>query len=245
MNKELAVIQLKMVKEVFDRFGIKFWLDGGTLLGAIREGKIIDWDNDIDLGMWSCDLNKLFLAICEIRRKFELRLGSPLFPNKQWVKLSLYPFDFDIDIWLWQAKDDKIFCLYNRFKGSRLPINSILYILSIARHYLFCDFTLFVPMKPIKFIAEIFQHSLPLLPLRLKTFLLRLLQPLKLGYTNWILINPKSHFEKLETTKFYGMEFYIPCDVEGYLKYHYGDNWRVPQKKWEWTEDDLAPILKE
>ena len=32
MNENLAVRNLKAVKDVFDEFGITFWLDGGTLL---------------------------------------------------------------------------------------------------------------------------------------------------------------------------------------------------------------------
>lgn len=33
------------------------WLFGATLLGAIREGKIISWDRDIDLGIDSADVS--------------------------------------------------------------------------------------------------------------------------------------------------------------------------------------------
>jgi phosphorylcholine metabolism protein LicD len=50
MNEELAVKNLKEVKEIFDRAGVKYWLDSGTLLGAMRDGKIIEWGHDIDLG---------------------------------------------------------------------------------------------------------------------------------------------------------------------------------------------------
>lgn len=246
MNKELAVRNLKVVKEIFDEFGIRFWLDSGTLLGAVRDGKILEWDYDIDLGMWNDDVKKLFLAIHELKkRKAEVRVNSPLYSNIQMVELSLYPFECHIDINLWQVKDDKIINLFPIYKGSRMPINSILYVLRIVRHYLFCDLALSVPEKPIKNIANILENSLPLLPMKLRTFLLSILQSLKLGYVNWILLNPKRHFEKLETKKFYGTTFYIPFDVGDYLRYHYGENWRIPQKKWEWTKDDRAPVIKE
>ena len=40
-REKLSVKDLKEVKEVFDSLDIKFWLDWGTLLGAVRDGKII------------------------------------------------------------------------------------------------------------------------------------------------------------------------------------------------------------
>ena len=36
---------------IFDKHNINYWAEGGTLLGCIREGKIIDTDDDIDLGL--------------------------------------------------------------------------------------------------------------------------------------------------------------------------------------------------
>ena len=39
MNEDVAIDALRQVKEVFDEYGIEYWLDYGTLLGAIRDGK--------------------------------------------------------------------------------------------------------------------------------------------------------------------------------------------------------------
>jgi hypothetical protein len=52
------------------------------------------------------------------------------------------------------------------------------------------------------------------------------------------IFNPKHHFEKLGTIKFYGATFKIPSDVENYLKCHYGRNWRTPRRKWDWQKKD-------
>ena len=49
---------------------------------------------------------------------------------------------------------------------------------------------------------------------------------------------PKCYFEKFKTIKFYGIGFKISFDTEGYLKYKYGKDWRIPKKKWNpWRED--------
>jgi hypothetical protein len=43
------------VHAVLDRHGIRHWLDFGTLLGAVRDGTLIPWDDDADLGVLAAD----------------------------------------------------------------------------------------------------------------------------------------------------------------------------------------------
>ena len=56
-TEELSAIQLlesemlRMTVEICDRLGLKYYLLGGTLLGAVRHGGFIPWDDDIDIGM--------------------------------------------------------------------------------------------------------------------------------------------------------------------------------------------------
>lgn len=58
LQKANAVL-LNVLKELSDSLGIKFWLHGGSLVGAIRHGGCIPWDDDIDVGMMRSDLEKL------------------------------------------------------------------------------------------------------------------------------------------------------------------------------------------
>jgi len=51
MNEANAKKLLFMVADVLEDVGLEFFLDFGTLLGAIREQKFIEHDEDIDLGM--------------------------------------------------------------------------------------------------------------------------------------------------------------------------------------------------
>jgi len=58
---------LKELKRVFEKHDILFWLEAGTLIGAVREGKIIPWDDDADITIWIKDGYKLIDA----RKDFE------------------------------------------------------------------------------------------------------------------------------------------------------------------------------
>lgn len=60
---------LKNVTAILEKHGIRYWLDFGTLLGIIRQGELLPWDEDADICIHGDDLNK-FNAI---KRKFPLR----------------------------------------------------------------------------------------------------------------------------------------------------------------------------
>lgn len=49
--KDVCVNMLQMFASVCDKYSLKWWLDGGTLLGAARDGKFIPWDDDVDVIM--------------------------------------------------------------------------------------------------------------------------------------------------------------------------------------------------
>lgn len=56
--KRIQVEILDAVAQFCDANGICYWLDSGTLLGAIRHKGYIPWDDDIDLGMLRADYDR-------------------------------------------------------------------------------------------------------------------------------------------------------------------------------------------
>ena len=48
LDPAFAAERLKEVKSVFDELGVFFWLGSGTCLGAVREGRFIPWDDEMD-----------------------------------------------------------------------------------------------------------------------------------------------------------------------------------------------------
>ncbi|XP_043284312.1 fukutin-related protein isoform X2 [Venturia canescens] len=46
------------VFEKLEEFGIRFWLEGSSLLGAMRNGDLLPWDHQIDIGVNRDDLDR-------------------------------------------------------------------------------------------------------------------------------------------------------------------------------------------
>lgn len=104
MREERAIKDLKEIKEILDEVNVRYWLDCGTLLGAVRDGKIIEWDNYIDLG--TMILRKILSAIPGLeKRGFDIALDPhPLYNNiffGRWIDLFRF---VKVSILLYQIK---------------------------------------------------------------------------------------------------------------------------------------------
>ncbi|OQY38790.1 MAG: hypothetical protein B6226_03135 [Candidatus Cloacimonetes bacterium 4572_65] len=65
LEGKIAVTALKMVEavcKIFDEQKIMYILEGGTLLGIIRENRLLPWDNDLDLTTTSPNIPALLKA---------------------------------------------------------------------------------------------------------------------------------------------------------------------------------------
>jgi len=66
-NRARARRLLLEIVEVLDEAGIDYMLDAGTLLGIVRDGDLIPWDNDIDITIPHRELPKLLGVLNRFR----------------------------------------------------------------------------------------------------------------------------------------------------------------------------------
>ena len=66
-DPELRLLQLcntellHFVGQLCQQYGLRYWLDFGTLLGAIRHSDCIPWDDDVDIAMPREDYDRFFI----------------------------------------------------------------------------------------------------------------------------------------------------------------------------------------
>ncbi len=69
MNHKVMWDNMIVFKESMDKHNIPFVIIFGGLLGLIREGKLIDWDDDIDLFCFSEDHRRIEPVVKELESK--------------------------------------------------------------------------------------------------------------------------------------------------------------------------------
>ena len=126
---------LKNCRNFLNEKNVDYWLDGGTLLGAVKYGKFIEWDDDADLGIPGDSFLKLVSIIKELKKVrlnktvsiylsekynlyFHLKLAYPnnyiTDTHNKYLKIKVYDSTKPIDISSNSLSIDLL--LYNRIK---------------------------------------------------------------------------------------------------------------------------------
>jgi len=235
MNKEKITIQnLQKVKDIFDKKTIEFWLDEGTLLGAVREKRFIPWDHDADFGTLITSIPKIQSCFEEIQNA---GLEILFHPWRKHIKLLSNGYDIDINPYYLKGENaTRTWYEYNK-------IGQILdYIIWTMELKDFKYRKSNAPKSMTKIIMK-FGNSLPngiKNPISKTLFLVFE----KIGCRKVPISIPSHFFKNLGSVQFYNMKFQAPKEVEKYLEYRYGKDWKTPKKDYVHTRDDQSIIKK-
>jgi len=122
LNKEICHDNLAILHDVFKKHNIFFWLSEGTALGFRRESDFIEWDDDVDIGVWKYDIPKLKKAL-EDMRNIGFVVGMTRM-NGYFVTIHRNGEKIDIDI-----TGDDIMCVAKTDSWFGSPCNEFMYTL--------------------------------------------------------------------------------------------------------------------
>lgn len=224
-EKKIKDSNFIQIVNIFNKNKINYWLCHGTLLGIIRDQKLIDWDHDIDLALWENDTNREQIIKLLVDNGFVLRKGFQIkddiisFFKKGgrivdinfYIRKKLKKTNEKVAYIRWYVPKN-IFCkLIDGLSNSRKYNGKFKIVIKLG--FLFQEFFEFLKYILIKY-----------------NFFYK-----EIGYSE-----PEYLLNDIKKIRIDDLEIRIPSSPEKYLEYLYGHNWKIPKKDYIWHKDSNA-----
>ena len=208
---------------------INFWICHGTLLGIIRENRLLPWDHDIDFAVWDHETDKNHIMDIMLSHGYQQEVIAGdmdclhFLGEEKKIDISFYKIKDNIASIKWAIYPTDTFGKLILFISNNINKNNeeISTDHSISKKAM---------------IAIIRRFSLLLgfiLPNKLKTLFNKKAMK-KMKYTGY---SYPMEIMQLKNIEYAGMEIPVPFDSEACLQHTYGKDWKTPKKNYIWYEE--------
>ncbi len=220
------------------KHNIKYTIDGGTIIGAVRHNGFVPWDHDFDLAMLRSEYER-FIKVCktELGDKFffshykseprhslnfgKMRMNGTVFLEKEYKDLGLHPGVF-CDVHPIDNVFLPLLTLQSRITAYFYCVHKVkngIYEGSAGKRLLYLPFS-WLPFKAINWLRE-------------RT--MRMFEPFKTKYV-YKLAHPspgrppykREMYENLMEHRFEDKMFFMPVDYDEFLTKRYGNYMEYP-----------------
>jgi len=219
MGKNLDSTLIKAVK-ILGKNRINYWICHGTLLGLIRNQNVISKSSDIDIAIWNSKIikNKIYKIFLKngFKKKKKFFSGDNLLT---FVKKG----EREIDITFYEKDKQNKYAFFRNYHF-RNYFCRIIDVLAKSENYKGNYKFIITKLKFLSFFAK-----------AIKKYLIKK----KYYFIQYGYFIPVKFFNNFTIIKVKSLKMRVPKNYYGYIRFLYGESWRVPnKKKYNWITDN-------
>jgi lipopolysaccharide cholinephosphotransferase len=227
---------LDVVDAICKKHSLQYWLCAGSLLGAVRHGGFIPWDDDLDIAMMRSDYKKLLKALKkELPSTYYLQTPRERYYDPPFAKVRDTKSKIT-DNWE-QAKWYKqngiyidIFPVEYAYPKLRQFIN---FFYMRSRNPLKRGHPFRSPKIFFKYFVALLMHPFTTAAVFLARLYCTINRPATItqNYAWHNIVQEEKDIFPLQEVVFEGKKYPAPCSYDGYLRKFYGDYMQIPPKE--------------